>query len=306
MNTEPTPEQRERLSGSYLGKLRDFGLGNPEGIVSLIAEMGDTEFERIAQELAAKLVAVDDLTELSCIDGRHVNKNLDGTKPEARNRRVGGTACTLEVARNGGVPAIIGKQRSPIGEQVDIVDAMVAENAGFLRSAHEGGCGGANGSVEDNAAICEKDEIMAATESVMNHGNIAEHINCKFDTAVGTLVRAHAGETAADFESLGWNGQKYVDGVHRSNPHGDEDLAVGHDAFHGHHEKGIVVILSDEVTVAEDDWFVWNLSASKRIAEALSDGDEQIYQQVMTAEIAKHLAVCDRLASPTMPIFIMK
>ena len=111
----------------------------------------------------------------------------------------------------------------------------------------------------------------------------------------------------SNLESKGWDGQKYVEGVASEYPENVEELDVDENdpAHHGHKESRIIIVIGDK-TIAEDNAFVWNLKATKEIAEKLAGqrGTEG-YQQALIADIAKHLAVSSRLAHTDTPVELL-
>jgi len=128
-----------------------------------------------------------------------------------------------------------------------------------------------------------------------------------FDDDLADLVRVNAKKTALYLTEAGWNGQDYVKHVKEHHPRTVEDLEVDSDdhKYHGHKERSLIVIIGENTADWPDD-FVWNLLASKKVAEALA-GQRGIdgYKQAVIAEVAKHMAVGLRLPSKTTPIFLV-
>jgi hypothetical protein len=179
---------------------------------------------------------------------------------------------------------------------------------GFDRSAHLGGCGGANGEVDDNEAINTNPNILAAVKTFMEIPEVREYLGVGYNDELGERIRVNAGKTAQMLKKAGWVGQKYVDSVVETNPRGVEELEVDHDdeKFHGHKENGLAVIIGDK-TLDVDNEFVWNLKASKEAARALAgQRGEEGYQQALIAEIAKHFAVANRLPGQDTPVFLLQ
>lgn len=294
--------------GLYIGKLKDLGLGNPSGIPSVYADVSDDELIQLADLAAQNLVAVTDMGACACIDGRHTNCNADGSSAQIRLRRVGGSASNHGVALN--AEASITKtipETASLGEQITAIDSYIESATGFERSAHKGGCGGANGEVEDNEAINTNSAILEAVRAFMSIPAVEAYLGTTYDDGLGERVRANAGATAELQRKAGWNGQAYVDGVELEVPRSVEDLAVDHEdeKFHGHKENVLEIIIGDE-TEADDDKFVWNLKASKMIAEALAgERGQEGYTQALIAEIAKHMAVANRLPSSDTPVVLL-
>lgn len=291
-----------------LGRLKDVHLGNSHGIPSKHATYTTQQLDETAIRLQAGLVAPTELTALACIDGRHPNRDLDDNPLEIRLRRVGATAANFAVAMN--AEASIIQSFSVDGslmEHVTVVDEYVAHLTGYERSSHTGGCGGANGEIEDNEAIHQDDAIMAAVAFFMKQPLIREYLGTSFDMVLAERVRGNAAATANYLREHGWRGQDYVDSVIAKSPHTVEELAVDENdiQFKGHHEADIVIILGKK-TITKDDEFVWNLETTKRIAEALAgERDNEGYTQALIAEIAKHLATASRLAGPETTLILI-
>jgi hypothetical protein len=324
-NMEKTLERKVIVVGrlNQLGT-SDRKLGNKEGIPSRYREASAAELQEMADAAARKLLLPTDSKATGCIDGRKKLRNMDESAPEIRLRRVGGSASNLGVALNAEASFMDTLDpAAPLEDQVEAIDGHIASLTGFERSAHTGGCGGANGEIEDNEAINADPAILAATEAFLAIPEIqaylvtgheddfqidgSEELLPVFDAGLAERVREASGKTAEFLKAKGWVGQKYVDGVIDENPRGVEDLEVDENdhKFHGHKEGAIFVVLGDE-TYAEDDDFVWNLKASKEVAEALATGrGREGYIQALIAEVAKHMATSSRLASTETPVAII-
>lgn len=293
----------------YVGRLGDLGLGNPEGIPSDIADMDNEEMRGYANELAAQLTEIEDREDLSCIDGRNVLQNTDGSPAATRMRRVGGSASNLEVAHNSDASIVDTCLDKPMNEQINIIDTAIESGTGFKRSAHEGGCGGAIGAKEDNENIATNPKIIEGVKALMEIPEVRIATGVDFEPSLADEVASNAKRTAAFLEASGWDGRKYVEGVRKDNPYGDEDLAVDHDdhRFHGHNERAIVVVLGDKtLPVGVTDVFVWNIEASIQVANSLAGQRGKAgYTQALIAEFAKHIAVCDRLPSKKTPLLVI-
>lgn len=302
-------EQTAERTGVYVGRLRDLGLGNPDGIPSVYADASDEELKEIAEKQVERLRPVEDRKALACIDGRHTNCNADGTPAALRLRRVGGSASNYGVALNSGAAVLdTFADDDTFGHRIHLVDNFIADATGYERSAHLGGCGGANGEIDDNIAISENPAVLNTVEAIMNIPDVAEYLGVKFDRDIANLVRDNAAKTANILKANGWDGQKYVDGVNEDNAHGVEDLEVDHndEKHHGHKENSLTIIIGDETLEGDDD-FVWNLKASMEIAKALSAGrGETAYIQALIADLAKHAAVANRLPRDDTPIHLLK
>jgi hypothetical protein len=319
-NMEKTLERKVIV----VGRLGQLDLGNKKGIPSRYREASAEELQEMADAAARKLLLPTDTKATGCIDGRKKLRNMDGSTPEIRYRRVGGSASNLGVALNAEASFMDTLDpAAPLEEQIEAIDQHVAELTGFERSAHTGGCGGANGEIDDNEAINTNPAILKATEAFMAIPEVqaffmagheddfrdpdSSELRPLFNSELAERVRVASGKTAEFLRAKGWVGQKYVDGVTKENPRGVEDLEVDHEdhAYHGHKEGAIFAVIGDE-TYPEDDDFVWNLKASKEVAEALSGqrGSEG-YVQALIAEVAKHLATSSRLASTETPVAVI-
>ncbi len=301
-------EKTAEYTGTFIARLGDLGLGDPNGIPSVYANAEAAEIQQEVEEMLEQLVDPEDLTALACIDGRHTEKNADGSSAALRLRRVGGSASNLGVALNSGASIIdTFKPGSSLGNKIHAIDGFVEKTTGFERSAHLGGCGGANGEIVDQRAINENPAILSATKTFMEIPQVKLYLDTHYDADLAELVRVNAGQTADLLEEAGWNGQAYVDGVHDENPKAVEDLVVDHEDhdYHGHRESTLTIVIGDK-TVGVDDAFVWNLKASKQIAEALAgQRGKDGYTQAIIAEIAKHMAVANRLPSDKTPILLL-
>lgn len=296
--TEPTPERQ----GIFLGRLKDFGLGNPDGIPSIYATASNEELERLARDDAEALVDPQSETTFSCGDGRERIGNADGSEPMIRLRRFGGTASNLGVALNADAPVFDHlPANSSFGQMVTRVDTLV----GIDRSAHNQGCGSAKGETAHNQAIGENPAIANATKTFLNIPQVAEYLATSYDEVQAERVRVNTVKTADVLEAAGWDGNAYVAGVQEQNPGGVENLRDDPtDRHHGHKESRIKIIIGDK-TSSDGDVFTANLKASKIVAERLSGGDEDVYARVIIAELNKMFAVANDLPSPETPVELL-
>lgn len=295
-------EKTRERKAIVLGRPRDFGIGNPEGIPSSLADTTDEALQIIAERDNERLVEPDDISCTACIDGRHCLHNADGSDPKIRMRRVGGSASNFGVALNAEAPAIGALDTdASLGQQIRAIDAVVG-----YRSAHLGGCGGAGGEIEDHNLIAGKPAILAAVKAFMAVPEVQEYLGVTYDEALGERVRANAAKTADYLRRMGWDGKAYVDGVVATDPGNVENLETDptDQVFHGHKEAKTTIIIGDKTSV-QDDEFVWNLKESKLVAETLAGqrGTEG-YTQALIAELAKHFAVVDRLSSEETPVIL--
>lgn len=298
-------EKTRERTGQFIGRLGDLGLGSPDGIPSYYATKTPEELNEIAHEQAQMLVAPTDLTCTACIDGRCTLHNADGSPSVIRLRRVGGSASDLGVALNAEASIVDTLDDSAtLDDDIRAIEQYMGEP-----SAHLGGCGGANGEVNDHELIYGDEAILAATKIFMEIPQVKEALGVGYDDDLGVRVQGCAAKTAEFLRAKGWNGQAYVDGVVERNPRGVEVLEADDDdhTYHGHKEPAVVIILGDETMPLDYDGFVWNVLATKQAAEKLA-GQRGIkgYQQALIAEIAKHMAVCRRLPSVKTPIFLLE
>lgn len=295
-----------------IGRLKDLGLGNPEGIPSSLNRASNEELQAIAEHDNDRLVVPSDESVTACIDGRYCKGNADGSDAKVRLRRVGGSASNTGAAFN--ADASITQTIDLAGSLNDITDE-IDDLVGY-RSAHLGGCGGANGEIADNMAIHETPAIIDAAKALLAIPEVAEYLGVDSikqeigDAAYDALfdrVKENGAKTAALLESKGWNGQSYVDRVKRSYPENVEDLEVDHndEKFHGHKEPKLTIIVGDLTMPLDDDGFTWNLKASKAFAEAMAgQRGREGYLQALIADVAKHMAVASRLPSDETPVFL--
>ncbi len=303
-------EKTRERKAVVIGRLRDLGLGNPDGIPSSLAEASEDELQQVAERDNERLVEPNDLSCTNCIDGRTCKCNADGSEPRIRLRRVGGSASNLGVALNAeaSITETLNSD-SALGDDIAIIDKVVG-----YRSAHLGGCGGANGEIADNRAIHEKPNVMNAVKALLSIPEVTEYLQLDAikqslgDEAFGALfetVRDNAGKTADFLESKGWDGQKYVDGVAVEYPENVADLEVDDDKYHGHKEPKLTIIIGDMTMPLEDDGFTWNLKATKEVAEKLSgQSGARGYALATIADVAKHISVADRLPSDKTPVIL--
>ncbi len=316
LNMTLTHETETKPKTFYLGTLKDFGLGNPEGIPSSLAEATDAERMEYVDKLVKTVTDVTDLVHFSCIDGRECLCNADGSETEERRHQTGGGA-TVEVAMYSGA-ALLGtiEGDGTVADVVNRVESELEDATGVKRSAHLGGCGSAGGAIPDAEAVAGNPAIMNATEAVMSHPDVVGFTNLPYSSKAGEAVREGAGKTAEWLKAGGWDGAKYVEGVKKDEPAGVEDLVAAHDKFHGHEEPATVLVISRSGTktlskkkmkeMGVKPPFIVNLDASLEEAEFLGGpaGKEGV-TRAFTANVAKHLAVGSRLTHVDSPVFLM-
>lgn len=301
----PEKEKTIERSAIYIGRLGDLGLGNPDGIPSRLKDASPEELRAFGEELLDELTPPTDTEHWACIDGRHVLQNADGSEAEIRLRHVGGTASTLGIALNSGAKIEGLDPTQPLGDNIEVVDEFLEKTIGVKPSAHQGGCGGAKGEVDDNEAIASTPEPTKAAEALLGIPEVHEHTGVTFDEVDAQAVATNAVATAQYLKESGWEGQKYVDGVVNREPAGVEDLEVDHDHdFHGHQEDALVIVLGEE-TLPRDDIFVLNMETVIAEARALAQGDETVYRRAIIAGVAKHMNVGKRLPSPDTPVYVL-
>jgi hypothetical protein len=299
----------------YVGRLEDLGLGNPNGIPSSLAEAGAPELNEYGELLTQCLSEITDNEHHACIDGRCVECNADNSAPEVRGRQVSGTGSVVNEAYMADadiIKTIPGD--TTIGQEIGIVEAYLYDTIGLRPSAHEGGCGGVNGAIEDKETIANDPAIMDAVEEVMSVPEIQQFTGVEFNEKFSQPIKDRARERAQKLEMFDWSGQKYVEGVKERHPEGVEILETADDEFHGHAEKAVVFVLSKDRSIDETklkehglgDVFVIGVQQSLDKAHAFGDsrGDEGV-QQALMANMAKHMAVAKRLPSTKTPVYIL-
>lgn len=305
----PSPERQEAVTVTFLGRLGDFGLGNPEGIPSRLAEAAESGLELYGERLLENSKPVTDFEHDGCIDGRHTNRNHDGSSADVRERHVSGSASNTEIAMNAQASVIdtIDTQAS-LSDVVDAIDDFVATTSGKRRSAHTGGCGGANGAILHNELIGNDPAVLDATRAVMNLPEVSAATGVTYDEGdeLGEAVRRQAPRTAEWLRANGWDGQTYVDTTATKEPRGVEELQTSDDVFHGHAEDALVIDLRDGVVVDMDDVFVVSGSSIVKKAKALQGQRGQDgYKQAVIADFAKHMAVAKVLPSTQTPVYLI-
>lgn len=293
-----------------LGRLGDLGLGNPQGIPSSLKDATREELGAYGQQLLHTVVQVNDPYHFTCIDGRRCKGNADGSHTQCRRAQVSGTGAAVEIALNAGSPLL--DEQATLGHEVHVIEGAL----GFVkRSAHLGVCGGVKGAVADNRAIAEKDAIMEAVNAVMSVPEVGLFTGFGYSAHVALQIRQRAPHTAAWLEENGWDSEKYVSGAREESPDGVEDLETFDNGFGGHEEPALVLILSTtrDKTVSPDEAerlglgrpFVVNIDASLDVAIQLGMGVDEDVQAAFMANLAKHVAVADRLPSRETPVYLL-
>lgn len=307
LDMSTTPERQEISNVTYLGRLGELGLGNPDGIPSRLAEASESDLELYGERLLENSKAVTDFEYDGCIDGRHTTCNADSSPAEVRERHVSGSASNTEIAMNAEASVLDTiDDNAPLAEVVETVDEFVAATSGKKRAAHTGGCGGANGAIVHNELIGSDPAVLGAAKTVMNLPDVAAATGVTYDESLGEAVRQQAPKTAAWLRDNGWDGQAYVDKTVAKEPRGVEDLQTSDDKFHGHAEDAVVIDLRDGVAVDMDDVFVISGSSIVKKAKALAgQRGEAGYKQALIADFAKHMAVAKVLPSDKTPVFLI-
>lgn len=293
-----------------LGRLGDLNLGNPTGIPSSLQYATREELEVYGQGLLAAVVPVTDSHHFTCIDGRRCKSNADGSHVEHRRAQVGGTGAAVEIALNAASPLL--DQQATLGHEIHVIEDALGV---VKRSAHLGGCGGVNGAIADNRTIAEKDAIMAAVDAIMSVPEVHAFAGFDYNDQTALKIRHRAVNTAAWLEKNKWDGQVYVDGAYKESPDGVEDLETFDNGFSGHEEPALVLVLSTtrDKTVSPDETerlgmgrpFVANIDASLDVAIQLGSDDTEAIQAAFMANLAKHVAVADRLPSRETPVYLL-
>lgn len=309
-------EATREVEVMYIGRLGDLDLGNPDGIPSELADSSEEEVAAYGEKLKDALDYITDFTHLSCIDGRCVVCNADGSSPEIRPRQVGATGKRVEVAILADAPVMdTVPEEAELDETTEILDEHCERINGIKPSAHEGGCGSLNGAVEDGDAITEIPAIMKATETFLSLPVVSDFTGVAFNAVAGEKVVANGSKMSGYLRSKNWVGQNYVDKVKSHEPVGVETLVVNTDRHKGHKENAVVFVLSKDRSISEKklaelnlgDVFVINVDQSVVEATALAgDRGMEGVQQALIADTAKHMAVANRLPSTKTPIFVIK
>ncbi len=311
-----SPEAMREASVVLLGRLEDLGIGNPNGIPSDLAEAEEADLNAYGERLLGALERVTDEQHDGCIDGRTIIQNADGSPAEVRHRQVSGTGSLTEEVRNGGSPAIdLLDPNASVGDEAVTYEKFYEEALGVKPSAHTAICGGVGGAINDNESISTNPAILDVTKAVIQHPVITEFTGIDYNPAASEQVKAEAKSTAEHLRAKGWDGQKYVDGTQQRNPAGVEVLEHAEDDHHGHKENAIVFVLSEDRSISEDrleelglgDVFVVSLKRSRDKAKAFAGQRGRVgAEQFLIANIAKHVAVANRLPSDKTPVYVIK
>ncbi len=319
LNMDKTEIGREVVTRvKYIGALEELGLGAQEGIPSELRDSDETARHEYGDRVADALREVTDMQHYGCIDGRVCLHNADGSSPEVRRRQVGGTGLVVEVALNSGasiLDTINDKESLP--ETITAVEKYYESVTGVRRSAHSGGCGGVLGAYADQKDVAENPAVMEAVKAIMEIPEVYEYTGIRFNADSASAVAKRAAHTATWMEAQGWNGATYVEGVRKDDPSGVEELEVGDDKFQGHREPALVLVLStgeksygiSDAALAETGTtppFVVSLDASLEMAKALGGqrGEDGV-REALIANLAKHVAVADRLPEIKTPVYLI-
>lgn len=287
----------------FLGRLADFGIGNPEGYRSSLADADETSLQTYAARLRESLRPVEDDLHDGCIDGRRTVGNADGSPATVRERHVSGSASNTEIALNAG--AVAGST-DDFRATINAVDDLVEAGSGKRRSAHQGGCGGADGAIAHNRFIAESATALEVTEALLAQPELQSVLGTVYDHELGRAVRRNAASTATWLEENGWDGQAYVDRAALEEPGGVENLRTSDDPHRGHAEDALVFECVEGHSVTADDVFVVSVPAIAKKARALAGSrGEDGYRQAVIADLAKHVAVADALPHPSTPVFLL-
>lgn len=286
----------------FLGRLADFGIGNPEGYRSSLADADKSALRTYAARLRASVRPVEDDAHDGCIDGRRTLDNADGSPATVRERHVSGSASNTEIALNADAVTTA----TDLGATITAVDALVEAGSGKRRSAHRGGCGGADGAIAHNRFIAESLTALEVTEALLAQPELRSVLETTYDAELGRAVRRNAASTADWLEENGWQGQIYVDRAAQEEPGGVENLRTSDDPHRGHAEDALVFECVEGHSVTAEDVFVVSVPAIAKKARALTGSrGEEGYRQAVIADLAKHVAVADALPHPSTPVFIL-
>jgi hypothetical protein len=303
----------EDVQVQYVGSLKEFGLGSKDGIPARVVE--PEEIHKTCEDLHEHLREYTDRHQLSCIDGRTTLQNSDGSSRMVRPRVAGGTGSLLEVLLNADAP--IAWHKTPdnsevfgpdgtIGDEMNLLHKQLAERLGVLPSCHNGTCGAVCGAIADNKSIAENPAIMDGVQALMDIFQVRSFTGIEFDATYAAQIKSNAAITAEYLEQADWSGEKFVEGASKDNPRGCEELLTATDRYHGHREKGIVLVLDRERTTDLDDYFIADIQPLLDIANAFSGvGGEQKRQEIFIALLAKLVATASRLNDPDAPLYIV-
>lgn len=308
--------EREEAKVTYIARLEDLGLGNESGIPSSLENADQQEIEAYAENLCRSLEEITDFEHFGCIDGRECLENADGSRPEVRRRQVGASGAFLEIALNSNSPVLEGVSFDvDLGDAVSCIESYMQNATGIKPAAHLGGCGGVNGAIKDNENISNNQSILDGVEAVVSLPEVRNFSGIDYELELGKALQERAGKTAQLFNQKGWDGSKYVDGVKNRNPKGVEDLHTKDDVYQGHDEPAIVLVLNTgekEYSFCDQKMgelnikrpFVIHINASLEVAKAMATSKKDIAAAFL-ANIAKHIAVADRLPSHKTPLFLL-
>ncbi|MDX2776080.1 hypothetical protein PV379_01765 [Streptomyces caniscabiei] len=293
-----------------LGDLGDHGLGNPKGIPSSLALASDSDLRRHAEGIADAVVTITNRKACGCIDGRECLHNGDGSQADERRGIVSGSGSALETGLNSDAEVTrgAGESEDAFWKAADAADKKAFETS----AAHTGGCGGLNGAKEDNEAIAINADIMKVAGVLVALPDVRAFTGATFTDSMGARIKVRAGRTA-ELLSKFWDGPAYAERVKKNNPAGLQVLKVDASApFKGHAEPSVLIVLSrtrdktvSKVVMAASGHgrpFVWNIDASWDMAVRLNPENPA---EAFVANVAKHVAVCDRLPSDKTPVFFV-
>ena len=294
----------------YVARLGDLGLGNPDGIPSALALADEARLRQHAYGIINSIVAVTNKKACGCIDGRECLHNGDGSAADERRGQVGASGLSFEVGYNSDAAVVVESMalKDPFWVTVDRADKAAFD----APASHTGGCGGVNGAVVDNEAIAETPAIMKAVATIASLPEVQAFTGFTYVKEAGDLVKERS-LGAAKILSESWTGPAYVEHIEATNPAGVQVLAVDESAaFKGHAEPSVVAVLSlgRDKTVSKNKMneggqgrpFVWNIDASWDMAERINPERPGV---AFVANVAKHVAVCNRLPSDKTPFFFV-
>jgi hypothetical protein len=299
-----------------LGPLGHFGLGNAaKGIPSSLANQDEDGLAQYAAKVYRAVVRLTDATRFCCIDGRCRLCNADKSEAENRPGHIGGTLTLPAIAMTGGAPIVDTLDLSVKGADEELMTA-IESTLDVSRSAHTGGCGGANGLIEDQQAVHDNPAITQTAGAVMNHEALLAHTKLPYDEVMGLGVQKMAGDTVTWLKAQAWDGPAQVKHATETSPAGVEALEVDETSpFKGHAEPAILLYYSTsgKNTLSVDKLeelglgrpFIVSLNASVKVATGLAGPrGEQGARALLLSDLANTVAAGSRLATPETPVML--
>ncbi len=307
-----SPEIKEAYQVMFIGRLEQFGLGNPNGIPSSLETQ--EQLDEHARGLSQSLTENQNSSIVGCIDGRTVIGYADENASYAAvDRSAGGTFSDSVMALTSKSDVLKLVQSQNAQDICDEVESMVGDVVGTEgKCSHDMGCGACNGAVNHLRSM-NSAPVKDTAAALMNLGPVAEVLDTEFDAIAADEVGLEAEKLADWFETEAWDGSEYTERAKQSNPQGLEKLNGSPDMpFSGHAEDAIGIVVDKTAVISEtlmrennvSDTFVLTLGRLEKVADTLAgqrglDGK----QQAAISGVMWNLAVANNLCHPNMPIF---